>query len=456
MRVASMAKSVLVNVGHTAFGVSNGSDRILLSWRGKSPIRWSDLVAAVKKNQKDFQSLRIFNAFRKKTVDFLVKEAIGSVCINDDHPCVASSFGSNSCTSDYDISISGRGKERVVKNFNRWFRRLFGMESAVMFDTNVYGISFLDHGHKDLYNLVPYGNSVLKYVKVGKGPENRVRDVEFQRRWALVKLLRYDSSLRTTHRILRNIVNLRHRPRQLSYDILSAMDLFDDLSSDDKHNDIETSNREYERLLECSDKIRREMESNPRDMRMRTRYKDSVSLAQFYGSETYYTQGALFHVLGKIQMKVTNLQVTDEEYMDSFIENIADVFKVINHRETSGSSNMKFVHLTIDVSKYWFRALDAILRTGGSHRHPFLIEMKTILPHVEKILRFRGKKLVDCVRGMDNGGDFQYCIRDAKSVVSDLLALLEIQNTKSLRGYYNSVLERGLLYFYRLHRTRKA
>lgn len=235
-----------------------------------------------------------FVAFRKEFVDALVQHALDKEDCK--HQCTASAVGSQSLTSDYDVTVSGPRAANVVDLFNREFRKFFNdQESATVFDTNVYGAGFLEP--IQLGNFTQYGK--FKYVA-------DAGDVAQQRKWALLKVYPERGEQPKTLRE-RNLVYV---------DALYAVQKL-------KARMKETSRADYD--------LRRE-------------YKESISRANYYGSETYYTQGAFMHVVGQRQSKMTDIPITRDEYVDSFIENVGDALR--KHGDV----------------KYVARALDALIK----------------------------------------------------------------------------------------------
>lgn len=81
--------------------------------------------------------------FRKKDVDAELDGVIRQVERETGARLNRSAFGSNTLSSDYDLSVGVRvegqvGAERVVRRFNERFREKYGKESGTVYDTNVY------------------------------------------------------------------------------------------------------------------------------------------------------------------------------------------------------------------------------------------------------------------------------------------------------------------------------
>jgi hypothetical protein len=91
---------------------------------------------------KDHKGNQEFFNFRKEFVDALLENII--IDLNCQYECKAVSVGSNTLVSDYDLTVSGPLSTEIVDIFNKEFRRIFKKESSIVFDTNVYGASFME------------------------------------------------------------------------------------------------------------------------------------------------------------------------------------------------------------------------------------------------------------------------------------------------------------------------
>ncbi len=242
-----------------------------------------------------------FVAFRKEFVDALIEYALEKEQCKE--TCTVASVGSVSLASDYDLTVSGPRAANVVDRFNREFRAYFNnQESAIVFDTNVYGAGFLEP--IQLGNFTQYGK--FKYVA-------DAGDAVRQREWALLKVYPEKHARET----------------------------------------IRQRNEAYVEALYVVQDLKKQMKATMRpDYELRRRYKESISQANYYGSETYFTQGAFMHVVGQRQSNMSDIPITCAEYIDSFIENAGDA-----------------LHKNGDV-KYVARAIDALLK--ADIRSPFL------------------------------------------------------------------------------------
>jgi hypothetical protein len=179
---------------------------------------------------------------------------------------------------------------------------------------------------------------IFKYVA-------NARDDQSQRDWALLKL--YQSLKREE----KNTFKKQFREIAVKYKKLNI-----------KNDDIEKRNIEYVNSLYEVACLKKAMKATTeKDEELKRKYKNAISKANFYGSETYYTQGAFMHVVGEIQSKIKNIPITHQEYIDSFIENISDTLKGLKY-------DGDLTYVTIEyVSKYLSRAMDALIKIIKMH-----------------------------------------------------------------------------------------
>ena len=131
--------------------------------------------------------------------------------------CQAISVGSMRLSSDYDVTMYGTCVSKVIRDFNQIFRGIFSASSATIFDTNIYGSSFIETTDAsdfnsssskfyaeidcstDKVNSEPYFyvmslSEVADAVLQGQLYETEVGDLKSsmirQHLWALVKLLK--------------------------------------------------------------------------------------------------------------------------------------------------------------------------------------------------------------------------------------------------------------------------
>lgn len=105
---------------------------------------WKKVLNALKDGDLPRAEMHKVLAYRKETIDKMLDDVIAEVkaqmAAELGHPVEIErkAFGSTNLTSDYDISVSGPGAERVIGRFNKRFRDTYKVESGTMFDTNIY------------------------------------------------------------------------------------------------------------------------------------------------------------------------------------------------------------------------------------------------------------------------------------------------------------------------------
>jgi len=265
------------------------------------------------KGDQDF-----FN-FRKEFVDTLLRKVMYQVKCETPQ-CTATSVGSVSLYSDYDITVVGPKSAEIVDEFNAQFRAIFGKESATVFDTNVYGAAFVEPIQVGNFSIFTAPPRNFTYVK-------DAGDEVAQRNWALLKLYTH---LQDDNERNQFVVHFPNVPLRMMT------------------SDIKARNMEYVKSLYAVSRLKTLMKTTKTpDFELRRQYKDAISTANFYGAETYFTQGAFMHVVGEIQSNLKQLPITRDEYVDSFIENIGDTLKEKDMDK---------------MSKYFARAMHALLK----------------------------------------------------------------------------------------------
>ena len=311
----------------------------------------------------------LFWYFRKVVVDSVVSDII--TMNNYEENVKAMSVGSTKLTSDYDITLDGTYKKnsRVIRRFNRFIEVLFMDDSESVFDTNIYGVSFIK-GEKPINSPIdgkaPVPNIENEINSVaGEAPvpniENEINsvageaftsehkcydnsvpfhyidgkeDVDFvisQHVWALIKLL-----LR-----LKKIQNQDEKLYELFLDELSN-NFSDNLyfkSAQKFVNNYDSDMNNYEKSVDFIDNFLFGKDNCIKDVNKDSKYclSNFIGYANYNGSETYLTNGAFLDVVvnnqmckdinnnngEKVEGKKVKLDVNS--YLDSFIENMSDL-----------------------------------------------------------------------------------------------------------------------------------
>lgn len=354
--------------------------------RGNTKLHWEDVKAdasglsharrrTVIENDSGKQFLLDFGSFRNLYVNTLLAEVASSLgCVRK---CVALAVGSVNPTSDYDITLTGPKSNKIVEEFNDRFREKWGVESGVIFDTNLYGASFLipqsvpnfDYFlKKDMKEIAKRQTLPEKlvapsdfvfYVNMNEDP----KDIRWQRFWAWNKFQFWKAQVfRKSDPKRSPFLNLSSGIIFPTFktDFELSQSMFNELTRSIDVNDLSAMNSQYEKELNKLSKMRLEFDiaDSIEEVKQKGReLKNQISRANFYGNETYLTQGAFNHVVGKMQSGFINLPIERHEYVDSFIENSSELVK-----EYSIHLNDVNADRTVtESSKYMIRASQAAL-----------------------------------------------------------------------------------------------
>lgn len=267
----------------------------------------------------------LFWYFRKVVVDSIISDIIRL----DELNIKAMSVGSTKMTSDYDITLDGTYKDnsRVIRRFDRLIEILFMDDSESVFDTNIYGVSFVkdktrDVGVEEDDDMNKMVNEAFnkEHEKCGKFNYILSEDKDFiisQHIWAFVKLLLRLNKIQEQDEELYGLC-LGELSDNLGENLyyLSAVAFINKYESD--VNNYQMTVDDGSRFLgEGVDDDSKYLVSN------------FISYVNYNGSETYLTNGAFLDVVVNNQMckkdKSNMIKLDLNSYLDSFIENLSDL-----------------------------------------------------------------------------------------------------------------------------------
>ena len=285
--------------------------------------------------------------------------------------CYAVSVGSLNVTSDYDVTLYGTCVTDVIRNFYRNFKGVFGKSSNDVFDTNLYGSSFIEF-FSDVPNKksipsykfyarincspTPYHDEIYHYVVSPEKAydERRITEKAFrvaqvqQRIFALLKL-----SNGLKHYVNKGVDVYNMIPqfrKYISYmqymvkDVDAALSGSYESQTDEPYDNysnylsdirlrIDSNSMSSPISPDIPDYGKKEYESlsfnvirNRKDYNSLLNY---VSVYNYFGTETYYTRGAFMHVVMQMQTcSANNAQQFDDLsqdcLIDSMMENLSD------------------------------------------------------------------------------------------------------------------------------------
>lgn len=316
------------------------------------------------KVKKDKNLLPEFNKLRKKFVDELLKLSIKKTKCND---CIVTVAGSVDLTSDYDITLNSLNtSSKVAEIFNDLFIKIWNNTSTEVFDTNLYGIGFFLETPKDvnkkIFNQFTFKNKKYIYLNCPKVKKECINDTKIQREIAIMQFFKQEE-----------LSNLKMLNKKIFIkDYLKYKNKYKNLTKDINIKNIKQTNKKYIKNLKQIELLKKD-EKNVENI---IKYKTLISETMFYGNETYLTQGAFFHVVGIIQMKIPFISkiITQEEILDSIIENYS--YLIMEYGKSKNIYN--FISLS---SKYIYRILDGVIRYNKNNEY---VELKKNIINLKK------------------------------------------------------------------------
>ena len=344
---------------------------------------WKNVI-----NSKNIDLLQYIYDLRKMYVDKLLVIVIkyyGKLCTNTltryNEYCKINVLGSTSLTSNYNVTVSSfLFSTIIVSTFNNYFYNYWKDTSGEIFDTNFYGNSFfitikknLEYNKNlfNLYNHINLKDNILFYLP----PRNIMLNGELKKKilnnqisWLIIKIYLYldEYSIYFTSDIisllLKDIYNIilnniftnnKNKINQKLLNKYRKLNLLKKYKSISENKIRKKLDKIYVSKLKIIDLLQiKYMKSN--DPKLLLDLLESISTSNFYGNETYFCLGTIYHVLGYIQ-KLGNFHMYPEYYIHSMIENFIDLFRYIEYIHTDCS---KFI---LKGSKYIFRIYDAII-----------------------------------------------------------------------------------------------
>jgi len=377
--------------------------------------------------------LKFANGLRKFYVDSLkdlIVELLNFSCNNKlnniiNKYCKINALGSNSLVSNYDVNVSSfLYSSNIVDQFNTFFYEFWNDTSGEIFETNFYGNSFfitipqdLKYNKLDLlYNSLKKNNKIILYLPPKLIDEDTKNNIfNNQKDWLVIKIFLFLDEINKnkinsellnflkefknmlledliTHKKNKLIINEKNKLIEKKYKELESekKKLYNNNNNDNLYR--KKINELYVKKLRKIDEYQKEYQNN-NDNKKESLIKlvNSISTSNFYGIETYFCIGTIYHVLGYIQ-KLCDFQMYPEYYINSMIENLIDIFRYIEY--TNKDNNM-FLSKS---SKYLIRIYDAILRYRemsklSSNNNSNLIEKKSLFTEIRNSYKNNSKLL---------------------------------------------------------------
>lgn len=310
--------------------------------------------------------------------------------------CSVVSIGSTSLTSNYDITVGGViFPKDIIDVYNDYFIKFWNNFSAKVFDTNLYGSTFFLVSYpgimkKDNIIYQAYQSFETKTIpkkKIYYLPPSKILDESIdelkiknsQFEWLIMKILQHQHNYKIQKKDMKKHLepvikfimdNLIHFSERKTIEEI----MIDKFGKDDKKIftlSLQKSIQHYEDTQEKIKNIQLEYEttfenivnslSKNKDKRndhtiifdFLCKLIDTISLSNFYGSETYFCMGTIYHILGYIQ-GLGPFKMKPEYYQQSAIENYIDLFRYYSKMKKNEE------YAIIKCSKYAYRIYDAL------------------------------------------------------------------------------------------------
>jgi hypothetical protein len=364
---------------------------------------WKNIV-----NKKDIELLKFANTVRKMYVDGLrdlIVFHFESQCSNSTSTsynefCKINAMGSTALTSNYNVNVSSfLLSTDIVSKFNKYFFSFWKDTSGEIFDTNFYGNSFFvtidrsisyNNSLKSLYSRLESGNKNIFYLPphtdIFNSSPVKKQIFSDQTNWLVLKIYLYHhefqeyvtensrNNLNTEPDITKKLGIILNKVKKIVLKKISnssnenkLISKFEKLEEEKPHLNNQGNNIHRKKLDELYvsklvkiDEYQKEYMSsknisNVQRNELLVNLFEAISTSNFFGNETYFCVGTIYHVLGYIQ-GLGEFFMYEEFYIQSMIENFIDTFRYV---EYVVKDKGKFI---LKASKYIFRVYDAIIR----------------------------------------------------------------------------------------------
>jgi len=349
----------------------------------EKPFTWIDIKQKYLADPKKYKhALKQANWVRASLIKALLEDVITEV-----DPSKKTTFradGSTDLTSDFDISMSGPEKEHVAIAFNEQFEDMFDRPSAEVWDTNVYASGPMEEtddptSEECKGNFVCSSTCTKKTQRCSLISQLRFRHnaavVNNQHAWSITTLLRnldssertwLDTKMNTTPFITSSLLRRLFARAQEIY------------KQNPIPEDVRSANQKYAEALRVIYQLR--LQSNTHKTQTKDfalQYVDAESRAGYFAQEAYVTMGPFLHVVGADQRQL-DMSLSQDEYKDSFIENMA---YVLHNFKPNSSCSKSFVM----AAKYIARAAFAATQVFDTTEDNIVAELDELVTESTKI-----------------------------------------------------------------------
>lgn len=257
----------------------------------------------------------LFWFFRKAVVDSIISDLINYRKLESrDEDIIAMSVGSTSLSSDYDISIDSSydNSGYIIDRYGILIEKIFNDNSETLFDTNIYGVSFIKRKVSNIFNAkhqCKNDSNVFSYI-IDKNIDTP------QIIWAYIQtLLKLNIILNQDSQLYEFLYEKLKTEMEVNNYFISAESFV---------NKYESNIDNYKYVVNNINKYLKD-ENNIKIKDEGYLISNFISFANYNGSETYLTNGAFLDIVVNQQMcKNGNaIKLSKMAYITSFIENIS-------------------------------------------------------------------------------------------------------------------------------------
>lgn len=263
--------------------------------------------ANIKKIDADSTKI-LFWLFRKAIIDNLIKAILkGMYTENSGTNIAVYTVGSVKLSSDYDITLYGDTRDiaSFIQLFTKKFKNMFNQNTDIIFDTNIYGTSFIN------FDPVPdsdYTSHVCTTNKFNYIKSQSTKNIDSQLMWAVLHY--YTVLSHTFHTTIDAIWNDIIDSVEVKDHLVACMYTFEYLQNQDLT---------YQDVILQGNKFMNQL--------------DSISMANYFAKEAYFSRGAFLDIVVNDQIckRQSVVQVSHHDLIQSVIENLC--FFLIHHSE---------------------------------------------------------------------------------------------------------------------------
>lgn len=392
-----------------------GNKYYIVIFENKLKLTWENI-----KTLNDEHLKKLLWLLRKCIVDLLLKKIIFKLQLDKKENFKIFSVGSNDLSSDYDITLYGDtvDKGNVMTLFQEEFKKKFYEDSSIVFDTNVYGKSFIsfDPSEKDNMSKEFICNNNQSIYVLKQSSENS------QLVWALIK---YFQDIRNSlgENTLNSMVDFLTKNLDIPH-VVIAYETRIFLNNKDadviQYNKLFSLNFEKGFLKEYSNDV---LLGN----------SDYTSLVNFYGNETYFTRGAFLDIVVNKQMCQNSIELQDIDYICSILEN----------------SGFFFLHN--NKTKYFIRIINTLQLLINQSSKYKIIEFTNEYTQM--------KNIIDNIKTIDENGkisyDKKYCqwidektfdlLKCEKYNIFNLLLKINYEILKIFSYFYKNITQKNII-----------